>query len=596
MTEHARQPYSGSTRRLLLAFDVGTTYSGISYSVLNPGEVPEIKVVKRFPAQRHITTNSYKIPTIIYYDSQGGVKAVGAEALKDDNEEMAEEGNWHKAEWFKLRLRPKEVQNQPYIQYLPPLPPNKTIVDVFADFIAYLFHCARKYIEEISADGRSLWQEVESTEEIHFVFSHPNGWGGREQKVMRRAAAQARLIRDTPAGQRRLTFVTEGEACLHFAVESGLLTKEDADDGIIIVDCGGGTIDLSAYRRPDFDKKRIYEEISMSSCHFQGSVFVSTAARMYLEDALKDSPYLADITHIVNCFDNTTKMRFVSKKERQYIKFGSSRDNDPSLNIVRGQIRVDEHIVANFFQPAIDCIIQSVVNQKNTAQSIIKRVLLIGGFSSNDWLFDNVQVGLQKFNLNVIRPEENTTKAVSEGALSSYLDHYVRFRVAKVTYGKFTNIEYDSDNADHIARESSKFTRADGTEAISGYFSTILSKAHIFHKYMERTKEFRASFAYVFKEKPNGELRYTEIWCYRGPQNPSWRDVDEEHYTLLCSIEIHLAQLPFQKRVCLDGDHFWRAKFDVVLFFGRTELQAQVAWKKNGIERRSPAQLVFDDE
>lgn len=43
----ARQPYHGLSRKLVLAFDIGTTYSGISYSVLDPGEIPQIKGVNR---------------------------------------------------------------------------------------------------------------------------------------------------------------------------------------------------------------------------------------------------------------------------------------------------------------------------------------------------------------------------------------------------------------------------------------------------------------------------------------------------------------------------------------------------------------------
>ena len=44
---HPRQPFQGSQRKLVLAFDVGTTFSGVSYSLLDPGLVPEIKGVTR---------------------------------------------------------------------------------------------------------------------------------------------------------------------------------------------------------------------------------------------------------------------------------------------------------------------------------------------------------------------------------------------------------------------------------------------------------------------------------------------------------------------------------------------------------------------
>jgi hypothetical protein len=41
------QPYNGTRSKLVLAFDVGTTYSGISYTIMHPGEVPEIRSVTR---------------------------------------------------------------------------------------------------------------------------------------------------------------------------------------------------------------------------------------------------------------------------------------------------------------------------------------------------------------------------------------------------------------------------------------------------------------------------------------------------------------------------------------------------------------------
>jgi hypothetical protein len=42
-----RQPYTEDRRKLVLAFDIGTTYSGVSYALLDPGLVPEIKSVGR---------------------------------------------------------------------------------------------------------------------------------------------------------------------------------------------------------------------------------------------------------------------------------------------------------------------------------------------------------------------------------------------------------------------------------------------------------------------------------------------------------------------------------------------------------------------
>ena len=52
----------------------------------------------RFPAHEHISGAS-KIPTVIYYDRNGKVKAVGAEAMKEGISEEAQDEQWVKTEW-----------------------------------------------------------------------------------------------------------------------------------------------------------------------------------------------------------------------------------------------------------------------------------------------------------------------------------------------------------------------------------------------------------------------------------------------------------------------------------------------------------------
>jgi len=121
---------------------------------------------------------------------------------------------------FKLHLRSKGVEGP--TDNVPPLPPNKTVVEVFADFLQYLLTCSETFINQNYANGPDLWASVKDT--IDFVLSHPNGWEGREQSQMRRAALLSGLVPDTMAGHSRITFVTEGEASLHFTIEKGILS------------------------------------------------------------------------------------------------------------------------------------------------------------------------------------------------------------------------------------------------------------------------------------------------------------------------------------------------------------------------------------
>ena len=139
---------------------------------------------------------------------------------------------------FKLHLRSRVGAGKQLLEAIPPLPLKKTVVDVLADFLAYLLGCASRFIQQTHSNGTTLWPSVK--DEIDFVLSHPNGWEGAQQAEMRRAAVLAKLIPDTTAGHARLSFVTEGEASLHFAALNGLpVGVMKLGEGVVIVDQEG---------------------------------------------------------------------------------------------------------------------------------------------------------------------------------------------------------------------------------------------------------------------------------------------------------------------------------------------------------------------
>ena len=43
----ARARYVGPSRKLVIALDIGTTFSGAAYALLDPGEVPQVQSVTR---------------------------------------------------------------------------------------------------------------------------------------------------------------------------------------------------------------------------------------------------------------------------------------------------------------------------------------------------------------------------------------------------------------------------------------------------------------------------------------------------------------------------------------------------------------------
>ena len=104
------------------------------------------------------------------------------------------------------------------------LPKGKTIVDVFADFMRYLFDSTKALIVASEPNGEVIWDTISSDFEL--VLTHPNGWGEPQQTQLRTAAVRAGIVPDTPVGHSRINFMTEGEASFNFCV-THTYTSED---------------------------------------------------------------------------------------------------------------------------------------------------------------------------------------------------------------------------------------------------------------------------------------------------------------------------------------------------------------------------------
>jgi hypothetical protein len=85
--------------------------------------------------------------------------------------------------WTLLEGHAEFVLTHPTDEPLPDLPPNKSVVQVFGDFLHYLYECTRKFIEETHASGEQLWTSVEG--HVEFVLTHPNGWEAQRAQMRR---------------------------------------------------------------------------------------------------------------------------------------------------------------------------------------------------------------------------------------------------------------------------------------------------------------------------------------------------------------------------------------------------------------------------
>ncbi|KAF7290140.1 hypothetical protein MIND_01327200 [Mycena indigotica] len=586
-----RTPYTGTKRKLILGIDLGTTFSGISYCLLTLNEVPKILPVTRFPPQGRAAGDS-KVPSVVWYDRDGQPRALGAQTLDENVRRLAQQEGWEKAVWFKLAMRPETITVSRPGGDIPPLPTDKTPVVVFADFLRYLLQCARAFITQTYPNGDALWISLES--ETEFVLTHPNGWAGDQQERMRRAAVIAGLIPGTIAGRQRVHFVTEGEASLNFCILNGLASEPlNAGEGVIIVDAGGGTVDISAYRAVSAGRLDSFEEIAPSECLMDGSVFVKRDAEKYLYTLLGNSAFRLDIPLIAECFDEGAKLTFRNPNEFSYIRFGGLRDHDPAVNVESGSLRLPGNVVATFFRPSIDEIFEAVKRQCSNASRQIKNVFMTGGFSANEWLYAELKRRLGQIGLQVSRPDSHVNKAVSDGAVSFYLDHFVSARIAKETYGVEYASHYNPSNKEHKTRESSVYLSIAGDLRIPKQFAAIVRK----NTRVEAKTEFRDSFVRWSRTKSDVEEMEVRILRYIGSnEDPHWMDLDPRHYSTMCTVHADTSVLvnTLQAKPGAARGSYYELDFDVVFSLGLTELKAQIAWKEEGIEKRGPAEILYE--
>ncbi|KAF9782380.1 hypothetical protein BJ322DRAFT_1010304 [Thelephora terrestris] len=581
----SRTPYNGASRKLVLAFDIGTTYSGAAYAFLDPGEVPQINMVTKYLDNPNAGTA--KVPSILYYDQDGNFRGV------ENGTGLQEDESLLQMRWFvtlKYSSPPATYDHRWKLMFEPTGPPaalkgqmsreipiGKTIVDVLSDFMRYLFDSTKALFIFSDPNGEHRWNLV--SDHIELVLTHPNGWGGPEQSQFRAAAVLANIVPDTQDGHARVHFVTEGEASFNFCAthnQAGESLKHG--DKVLIVDAGGGTIDISSYVVTG-DAPLQVEELFRPECLLQGGEFVTARAREMASERLRKSKFNTpeDIAAFAQKFDEGTKRVFSNDEGLQYIKFGSLRDNDPQHGIKAGKMTLTGKQVSGFFEPSIQSTVEFVKENFTGIFSVNLHAFLVGGFASSPWLTDQLNRRLSDLGLTFFKPDTNTNKAVAVGAVSSYIDHFVKGRISKFAYGVSGWVVYNPSNPEHVNREDKVFINAAGKKCVPGFFSTMLSK--VWHPSRPRSIHLPYGWMGRISRAPRFSKVSAPIIRYDGNQKePEWMDTERNRFKTLCHVVADISAARSTCTVGKSGKPCYSQEYDVVLLVGLTELKAEIRW------------------
>ncbi|KIO27478.1 hypothetical protein M407DRAFT_23293 [Tulasnella calospora MUT 4182] len=529
----SRPTYSGSKARLAIAIDIGTTYSGASYTFLNPGEVPRI------------------------FDVIG----------------------------FKLKLRPASMRiDTPPIT----LPPGRTVVDIFGDFLKYMYDCVRAHIVKSHADGEQLWLSLHDS--AHIILSHPNGWGSLQQSRMRQAAIEGGLVPNTSEGKERIEFVTEGEASFHWCVEQTVAEKAlQAGTKIVVADLGGGTIDVSSFRVVNPKPLRLQEALG-ADCVVAGSITVTDRFVKTIRARLQGTPYddQDSMETLREEFDDETKCLFRDESDESlYIRIGGRRDHyqdDQKLcRIEYGILEVQRNEVEQAFETSIQATVQAIKTHVDGQENTY--IFLVGGFAASPWVLSETDRRLKEMGITcaVNRADSNTSKAVAHGGVAFYLDRYITERTMRFTYGLILGMSYDPTDPEHAKRAHKLRTDPiSGRVTVPGGFRPLVRKGEL----VKVESVYRESVTSQACQIPEIHSWEQYLVRYSGSiEDITFMDMDPSAFDIIGWFECEMPATAMTRRRGKHGT-YWQPQWEVVITLGTVEIKCHVEWNENGARKR----------
>ncbi|RDW90137.1 Hsp70 family protein [Aspergillus mulundensis] len=420
-----------SKASLIVGIDFGTTFSGVAFAFATNNEARE-DIITEWPGAG--THTKQKIPTVLYYDQYQEVVGWGPDIANALAPTGYPKQGVQKVEWFKLQLM---LSGNTYIDpiNLPPLPPGKSEIDVAADYLFKLRQAMRSQLQKTLG-------EVFTREErnIKYYLTVPAIWNDAGKAATRAAALQAGFLRDE--NDNRLTLISEPEAAALFCAKTGLLNLK-VGDAILIVDCGGGTVDLIAYEVEEEQPFSVAECTAGSgdSCGSTAlnrnfsNILRAKIRKMKLPDGSRTAGKV--YAKCIMDFENRIKADFRNNGQKWAVDVGIEADF-PDAGIEEGYMTFTNEEILQCFEPVVNRILELVRNQIIAIQAQnrnLQNVLVVGGFGASEYLFQQIKLHVPpQYQSKVVRPMDSVAAIVKGAVTAGITERVVTHRVARRHY------------------------------------------------------------------------------------------------------------------------------------------------------------------
>ncbi|XP_043084959.1 heat shock 70 kDa protein 12A-like [Puntigrus tetrazona] len=509
---------------LYIAIDFGTSYSGYAFSFKTDKHLEQIRLPSWGMNQSQKT---FKTPTCILFDEEQNFQKFGYDAMKTYTQLMKKETakKHYLFEHFKMELYNKKIHRG--LMITASNGKRMEAIKVFSESLRYLKDHALDKIEQ-NTQGRKF-----IASDVTWVLTVPAIWHAAAKQFMREAAVEAGLVTDsTPE---RLIFALEPEAASvfckqlpsdRFIAEGEYEEKLEQQPGsrYMVVDCGGGTIDITVHEVLDDGKLK---ELHAASGNDMGGQSVDKNIMSFLKDVfsedifekfMREHPSEAlrlkyDIA-LIKCCDDVVRLScpYSLQDLAKGIQSTESYFEDVEGAVWDdGGIFIEQEKLKSFFDTSFSAI-ESTINQilKNTELKI-EYMLLVGGYAECPFLrnFMKEQFGSV---CKILCPEQPQAVILKGAILYGKTPSVVKSRISALTYGFKTSRLFDETKH----RGKNKYENTEGKMYCRVCFDQLVSRGESFKCDEVRTfvtcplNPLQTSIKFTFYSSEKQEVKFTD--------------------------------------------------------------------------------------
>uniref|UniRef100_A0A669CTN6 Heat shock protein family A (Hsp70) member 12A.2 n=1 Tax=Oreochromis niloticus TaxID=8128 RepID=A0A669CTN6_ORENI len=465
----------------IIAIDFGTAYSGYAFSLTKREAETEPRL--KYWGQQ-VSLRTPKTPTCILFDEHEKFLSFGYEAQSAYFRTRGDEARKKFFfECFKMSLYGKKLNSDVTIEAANGR--SMKALKVFTEALRYLKEDALKFISE-NAGGKQF-----IASDFTWVVTVPAIWDPSAKQFMREAATQAGIV--TPGKEDRLVIALEPEAasvwCKKLPADgfetennTGVALKLALGTQYIVVDCGGGTIDITVH---EVLEGGALKELHKASGNDFGGQTVDKKFKEFLREIFSDSLWDAyekehpgelqkmmyeisvlkenDDDVEISCPYNLGEMAKEKQKMEKFFEWlrGVSWNQEA--------IKVSKEKVRSFYAESLNGITKSLREILKKGFTI-KYILLLGGYAQSLILRQHItnQFGDQCKVLCPSHPQE----AIMKGAVMFGRNPaLVASRISAFTYRVSLSNRFDASKH----RADKRYTNKEG-EWCDGIFCVLVKE------------------------------------------------------------------------------------------------------------------------